>query len=112
MRLVQVTKPGHLTPGGQVLPCRQIMGTRHTDLQDEQENPSLFKSIERNIRTMIQLQIKADRERGMQGQCGKKNRLQRHDHCQESKRKGMEGGNPNLPHSERPRRHFFTEAVL
>ena len=33
----------------------------------EQDNPALSKIIERNIRTIIQLRLKADRERSLQG---------------------------------------------
>lgn len=34
--------------------------------EGEQDNPALSKIIERNIRTMIRLRMKADRERGIQ----------------------------------------------
>jgi len=33
----------------------------------QQDNPSLSKVIERNIRTIIQLRLKSDRERNIQG---------------------------------------------
>ena len=35
-------------------------------MTDQQDNPALSKVIERNIRTLIKLRLKADRERGLQ----------------------------------------------